>query len=111
MNLDGTMSRVLASEVKPGAVLRMVGKEGQVCPFSDFLVLSVKSNGNEIMVQMERPYAFVSGAGTTSPTLLMGSEKLEVSLKRLIEKDSLFRAVMKTDRTGKDGIGPYEMTT
>lgn len=71
---DGKLKEIESiHEIQSGCILREKGKE--IAPFSDCVILKVDKDWNK--VKYSRPYAFVSGAGTTSPTVLLGSEIIE----------------------------------
>jgi len=93
---DGRLFPVTKEDLLPGAVLRMVTpSDGSVSSFSDFVVVGWTSSLKNA-VRLARPYAFVSGAGTTSPTVLTGVEYLEVTVERLLADNSQFSAVVQS---------------
>jgi hypothetical protein len=68
-----------------------------VPPFADATVLKVEpdpSGKPDAMVTLARPYLYATGVGTTSPTALMGFEKVEVQLSRLVREDSIYMLVV-----------------
>ncbi len=110
---DGRLFPVEEDDVFPGAALRMVNRDGSAAPFSDFLVLKVfpvDKSGQRVheaerevvravgvQVTISRPYALVSGAGTSCPSVLTGVETLTVDMATLTSEGSQFR-VMATAR-------------
>jgi hypothetical protein len=67
-------------ELKAGHLIRPFGAESD--GFSTMIILGFSDEGN---AKVARPYAYASCVGTTGPTVLVGSETLTVSLKRLGE--------------------------
>jgi len=64
--------------LQAGHVIRPFNGPGE--PFMDMIVLGFSEDGN---AKVARPYCYVSGAGTTGPTVLTGHEELTVSLSKL----------------------------
>lgn len=80
---DGKLKEISSIyEIQSGCIVRMKGTE--VAPFSDCIVQKIENvlNVNH-RITLSRPYAFVSGVGTTSPTVLLGQETFEVDFDRL----------------------------
>lgn len=98
--LDGRTRTVTWDDFMPekcrGTVLRMVQSDPSALPsFSDQLVVNTTTNDRgDLQVTLARPYAFVSGAGTTSPTVLTGVEQYVVPASRIVGPDSPFRVVL-----------------
>lgn len=132
--LDGHTRPVKQEDLVSGTVLRMVSREAwatsrlesdgvmndAAAPFSDVLIIQVlyrDSHGVELYpselediahnryVVFGRPYAFVSGADTARPSLLMGYEKYEVEASRILDPKGTFSTV--TMSTGE----PARLTT
>lgn len=61
------------AKLKSGDVLKVVNDGGA---FGDALVLGFSEAGE---AKLSRPYAYVSGAGTTGPTVLLGAETFTVT--------------------------------
>jgi hypothetical protein len=83
---DGKLKEIESiHEIGSGNIIREKGKS--VAPFSDCVILQITKRENSICpgywVKFSRPYAFVSGAGTTSPTVLLGAETIECDFERL----------------------------
>lgn len=97
---DGRLFPVTEADLVRGAVLRMVNtSDGSVPSFSDFVVVEVKTvkdGFSEPRVVLARPYAFVSCAETTAPTVLTGVERIEVQAGRILAEDSPFSAVVQS---------------
>ncbi len=109
-HVDGRLFPVTEEDVTKGACLRMVNKDGSAPPFSDFLVLDVRSvdkfgvvvRPEELgavpvrnrRVTLARPYALVSGAETSCPSVLTGVERVTVDMDRLVHADSHFRVLV-----------------
>lgn len=77
---DGKLRDIrFTSDVPAGAVVRM---KGDTSPFADCIVLGLVPNNTggfpSKSLKLSRPYAFVSGADTLCPTVLLGSENLTV---------------------------------
>jgi hypothetical protein len=109
-HVDGRLFPVKDEDVRKGACLRMVNPDGSAPPFSDFLVVSrwpVDKHGTRLhpaeldtipikttRVTIARPYAFVSGAETSCPTVLTGVETMVVDMESLTRPDSHFRVLV-----------------
>jgi len=79
---DGRMVTPKADQIVPGVVVRLEQSEGgTLSPFSDSVVLSVSKDS----VKLARPYLYATSVDTACPNWLMGTEKYEVSLSRLLE--------------------------
>ncbi len=95
---DGRLFKAEEADVFPGAVLRMVGPNGDSSPFSDFVVLRVAppdlARFAVVEVTLARPYLYASGTGTTCPSALTGVETLKVTMDAILREWSLFRAVV-----------------
>jgi hypothetical protein len=115
-NQDGLMKRIVASDLTPGTVLRMLhslNEDGtwdmnRAVPFSDCVVLKVESNSHWMVVKLARPYCYVSGASTGCPSILQGYEMFEVSLADMLDAETNFRTVVQPS---KEGLVPYNYTT
>lgn len=101
--LDGHVRQITVDDVKPGVVLREVSRkagyaDGEIVPpFADAVVLKVDpdpSGKPDATVVLARPYLYASNVGTTSPTALLGFEKFEVQLSRLVREDSIYMLVV-----------------
>lgn len=105
---DGETRLVQEADLVPGTVVRILnavvpsssGGRQVAAGFSDCLVLSgpesKAGDGGARYVRLARPYAFVSGADTASPTVLTGYEPLEVPVGRLTGPGSPFRTVLRS---------------
>ncbi len=103
--LDGHVRPATAADLGPGTILRM----GNAFPtdsggtwisssFSDCVVVKTRMDGHkDLWVTLARPYAFVHGTGTTSPTVLTGVEQYEVLADRLIGGASQYRLVVMSN--------------
>lgn len=100
---DGHVRAITLDDVKPGVVLREVSRvpgyeDGAIVPaFADAVVLKVDPDASgraDATVTLARPYLYATGVGTTSPTALVGFEKVEVQLSRLVREDSIYMLVV-----------------
>ncbi len=100
---DGHVRTITVDDVQPGVVLREVSRvagyeDGAVVPaFADAVVLKVDpdpSGKADANVTLARPYLYASNVGTTSPTALVGFEKVEVQLSRLVQENSIYMLVV-----------------
>lgn len=98
--LDGRTRLVTWDDlVQPrGMVLRMVQSDPAALPsFSDHIVVDAQPDERgDLQVTVARPYCFVSGAETTSPTVLTGVSQYKVAASRLVGPESLFRVVVQS---------------
>lgn len=75
--------------IKAGAVLREVYRDGTTPPFGDAVIVAVKSDHNgQTLVQMARPHVRID-SGTCWQTM----ESFEVPGSRLVGKESIYRTV------------------
>ena len=93
---DGKLKAIESiTELKPGCILREKNKDGTFPPFADCVILKIENVLNvSHRIKLSRPYAYVSGAGTTSPTVLLGQETFDADFGRI---QKLFVQVL-TDR-------------
>jgi len=95
-NRDGWVRAIVQDDIQAGVVLREVSKEpgfedGAICsPFADAVILG--SNGDNVI--LARPYLYATSVGTTAPSALVGYEKFEVPVERLLRADSIYMLVV-----------------
>lgn len=77
---DGKLKEIESiHQLQSGCIVRE--KTAGQAPFSDSVVVQiVEYRPSNFQVKLSRPYAFVSGVGTTSPTVLLGQETITVGL-------------------------------
>lgn len=89
---DGKLREVSLDELQPGMVLRLVGSNGEVAPFSDYVVtyvFSSKSHHVESTFNVIRPYAYEHlGGELHSVERMDGLSERSLGLFRLVLLDS-----------------------
>ncbi len=90
---DGRMRKMNSLDIVPGAVVRMVGEQGEVAPFSDSIILGWRPVAGERHVKLARPMAWAA-TGDSHSTLLLSCEEYEITANRLVETHH----VVLTDR-------------
>jgi hypothetical protein len=95
-NRDGWVRALTQDDVQPGTVIREVSKEpgfedgAIVPPFADAVIIGVKDG----QATIARPYLYATGGGTACPNVLVGFEKFELSVERLLRADSIYMLVV-----------------
>lgn len=95
-NRDGRVRAITQDDVQPGVVIREVSKEpgfedgAIVPPFADAVIIGAK--GDNVIIA--RPYLYATSTGTACPNVLVGYEKIEVPVERLLRADSIYMLVV-----------------
>lgn len=95
-NRDGWVRAIAQDDIQAGTVIREVSKEpgfedgAIVPPFADAVIIAVFGGKATIA----RPYLYATGTGTACPNVLVGYEKIEVSVERILRADSIYMLVV-----------------